>query len=292
MKNKPTMRLHSFLPKVKHSIICSIRWESIYPKVIALYVFQVVFLLQSCGQQPNNNPNNTATDSIQMESNENSDMVYPKFQYFLSSLLFPFGEDSSFYFENIQFPFLVNGVTITRNEWKPFYQFEESEYYRLLYSDTGWISNIPDPIGPSETFVIKLKEGRILKFDFKPTKDSWKMTSIITDYQGQIPDQDFISFLIQFSKDSVFQMQHVRFPFQECLYEPGDSPNIIRITEKEWSYRDLSTEDIFFSAYLTNPNSKFRVLQARGIGCGISSFYIFERLNKKWFLIKSEDYST
>ena len=257
-------------------------------------IIQMGFLLQSCGQTSSTTENISGRDSIAVETTEPEEKKYPIFQDFLVDILFykTYHDDSTYYFEHIQFPFLVNGQAISRNEWKPFYKFSQREYYSLLYSDTAGIYDIPDPIGVSEIFVFNYDENKVLKFEFKPVKDSWSMTSIVTDYPGAIPDSEFMEFFLKFSKDSIFQKEHVRYPFQDCEYYPEVEPNITLIHSKDWMYRNLSTEEVFYSAHLINQDSKFRILQARGIGCGIALFYFFEKISGKWYLIKSEDYST
>jgi hypothetical protein len=230
-------------------------------------------------------------DSISTDMTVSDEKTYPKFQDYLYNILFPLG-DSSYYFEQIQFPLMVNGTEISREEWKPFYQLTQNEYFNRIYSDTAGIYNIPDPTGISETFVLNYTGNKILKFEFKPYKESWRMTSIITDYKGSLPDSEFMEFLIKFSTDSIFQKQRIKYPFQDCTFFPGEEPNTTLIQSGNWNYTSLFKEEVLYSTHLIDENSKFRIFNSAGIGCGIAVVHVFEKIAGKWYLTKSENYSS
>ena len=130
----------------------------------------------------------------------------------------------------------------------------------------------------------------------KPIESKKKLTEI------QIPkniDENFKTFLDNFSKDSVFQISRVIFPLKvtELDYN-NELESIVRIIQKkeytklDFEYpKDALTRE--FDRYTQNIKTKGdkAVVEIRGVDNGIYSDFYFEKINGKWHLKSWNDSS-
>jgi hypothetical protein len=110
---------------------------------------------------------------------------------------------------------------------------------------------------------------------------------------NSLSEKKFVDFLMKFSKDSIYQKEHILFPLED--YSLDDDYQIIseKIEKEKWNHFNL-IEEIESLLFLTNIDSisNFRNIYYRGSDNGILIKLTFKRVNNEWFLVKTEDYST
>jgi predicted DNA-binding protein YlxM (UPF0122 family) len=143
--------------------------------------------------------------------------------------------------------------------------------------------------------LIDFKNEIVKSFVFEKVNKNWHLKNSNRTNFSNLPDLDFINFLIKFSNDSIFQIKSISFPLKESF---ADTENDYEITTKsikqyDWKFWKL-TNDINQLLILADIqiDNKYRNIFFRGVENGILMKYIFERINGNWKLIKLEDYST
>ena len=110
-----------------------------------------------------------------------------------------------------------------------------------------------------------------------------------------VPDFEFIDFLIKFSNDSVFQINHTLFPLTDSYADSENDYETVKtnIELKDWKHIELvDFENRLLVLSDIDKNNKYRNIFYRGVENGIWVKFTFERINENWKLIKLEDYST
>lgn len=124
----------------------------------------------------------------------------------------------------------------------------------------------------------------------KPEPVKFKTTPIVNI------DNNFKDFLTLFNKDSIFQISRVKFPMTVEFADPEKdydySKEVINI--KNYHKLNLIKDESPNPEYEQNieVKNKKAVVDFRGIENGISSEFIFEKINGKWMLITWVDAST
>ncbi len=221
----------------------------------------------------------------------------------------PTGGDTSFmeFFEDfmhhpdfqlsrILFPVQKNGSQIkTSKDWRflPFYS--QSECYPILASDTFGLFERTVKPQPIQMFNVDFKKKNAESFAFDLENEKWYLNKIEKVTFAQLPDLDFINFFMKFSSDSVFQIESIAFPLAESYYDPeGEYEALSRTLQlNDWKFLNL-TEKSNPLVVLSNiqKNHPYRNLFFRGVDNGIWEKYTFKKINKRWKLVRIEDYST
>lgn len=112
-------------------------------------------------------------------------------------------------------------------------------------------------------------------------------------------DEDFNSFLEVFSKDSLFQISRVKFPFQQKEWIDPETGMVEKLIEKKFydlhnfSYpKDALTREFDRYTQKIKVNKNTATIEIRGVDNGICADYIFEKINGKWMFIASSEQST
>ena len=113
--------------------------------------------------------------------------------------------------------------------------------------------------------------------------------------QSSKEETDFDSFFQKYRSDSVFQVNHIKFPLK-CFYIDETEDTTINFTEKkDWSFDDFqnNTQSQYDQyEFVKNAISSNVVsYEMKGIDNGISVSYKFKLENQKWILIEIEDAS-
>lgn len=108
-----------------------------------------------------------------------------------------------------------------------------------------------------------------------------------------LAEEDFESFLVNFSKKPTFQRQRVMFPIQATLLDPteyGMDAVDEKITYQEWILLDFTYDSTFTTRQMDSYKQHIRVyndssvVEHRGIDNGIYANYYFVKKDGKWFL--------
>ena len=110
--------------------------------------------------------------------------------------------------------------------------------------------------------------------------------------------EDFKSFSTKFYSDSVFQKVRIRFPLRtfQCHLKKSYY-DLQKVTQKEWSYSQvdslkidsLKSESNIAMTYNTPWKLQHVPVQVICYKNGIRSYYVFQLIHEKWFLV-SIDY--
>ena len=108
-------------------------------------------------------------------------------------------------------------------------------------------------------------------------------------------DEDFPTFLKQFSTDEAFQYSRINFPMKVRTIGDNSELEDEVMTKKQW-------HQVNFNYDQNNPDNEYEqkvkinndnaVIECRGIGNGIMADYYFEKKNGLWFLVNLTDAST
>ena len=112
-------------------------------------------------------------------------------------------------------------------------------------------------------------------------------------------DDNFNSFLEVFSKDSLFQISRVKFPFVQNEWIDPEKGTVKKLIDKktyeilDFRYpKDAQTRKFDRYTQKAKVNKNKIVIEIRGIDNGIYSDYFFEKINGKWMLISCNEQST
>lgn len=203
--------------------------------------------------------------------------------------------DKSYQKSRIVFPIQTDRGIINADDWihLPFYSMDE--FMPILDADTlhHFERVVKDSI--VNLFTIDFAKNRVDRYNFRCFNNKWTMHSFILSSMKEVPDYEFIQFLIAFSADSIFQVEHTRFPFLESIAEPDLDYEIknYEIEKETWRHYNL-TEYIGKLSVLSAINTKnqYRTVYFSGIENGIYLKYTFKKINGSWTFIRYEDFST
>lgn len=121
--------------------------------------------------------------------------------------------------------------------------------------------------------------------------------NITNDEQNNTKSEDynFSDFIKRFTTDSVFQINHVKFPLEDVAIEldedNNDSASTSYIKKSEWkfySFKDTICDGIKLEHQFDTINFTCTEL---GIDTGVRIDYYFEKKGAQWFLTKIVDVS-
>lgn len=204
--------------------------------------------------------------------------------------------DKEFQQSRVLYPIQQHGNEIkTSKEWRylPFYT--QSGYIPTLASDTISIFEKDVNLGSTEMFVIDFDKNFAESFAFEKVNNNWHLKKCKKTTFANLPDVDFIDFLIEFSNDSVFQINNISFPLIESFADPDNDYETATkaIKQDEWKFWKLTndTNRLLLLSSIQKDN-KYRNIFFRGVNNGIWVKYTFERIKGSWKLTRLEDYST
>jgi hypothetical protein len=171
--------------------------------------------------------------------------------------------------------------------------FSTKDFVAYLNSDTLSVFEEKNVFERQDLIILDFKKGKNLKYKFENIDNKWTFSGSNTISINSLSEKKFVDFLMKFSKDSIYQKEHILFPLKD--YSLDDDYQIIsQKTEKEkWNHFNL-VEEIESLLFLANidSNNNVRNIYYRGNDNGILVKLTFKRVNIEWFLVKTEDYST
>ncbi|MDR7210043.1 DUF4348 domain-containing protein [Flavobacterium piscis] len=126
-----------------------------------------------------------------------------------------------------------------------------------------------------------------------------KADTIFEKQSPKVMDENFVTFLNNFSRDSIFQISRIKFPLK---IKEIDNENMIQLIEKTIPKSEYSKLDFTYSKdALTRELDRYSqkivfknniaVVEIRGVDNGIYSDFSFEKIDGKWFLKTWKDQS-
>lgn len=146
---------------------------------------------------------------------------------------------------------------------------------------------------PQALLSVNFKTHKNFRYSFSKKEEKWCLDQYQSLSNNQLPEKDFIAFLMHFSKDSLYQKNHIVFPLKEYTLDNDYETVFKKISKENWIHFNL-TDEIENLLYFSNIDSQnlYRNIYYRGINNGIMLKLTFQKIREEWFLIKTEDYST
>ncbi|PIB38403.1 DUF4348 domain-containing protein [Maribacter sp. 4G9] len=231
------------------------------------------------------NGTSNADSSINVQKDKRNFMDF--FIHFMS--------DSAFQKEHVSFPARMHQKTSrTKEHWIPRSFSKEKGFHSLLQSDTLDYFETDFGEEPINVSIVSFETLTIQNLSFNPAPEDWHLDKNYKSYISENSDYEFFVFLNNFTLDSIFQKENIRFPLPYFHLDYKNDYETLKDTFSvdTWKYINLdkSLKELF--TLNQNENSDYRPLFLRGIANGVHIKYTFKRLQKQWELIKIEDYST
>ena len=171
--------------------------------------------------------------------------------------------------------------------------FSSKDFITYLNHDTLSVFEEKINSNKQDLIVLDFKKNKNSIYKFEKIDNKWSFLGSNTILVNTLSENNFVDFLIKFSKDSIYQKKHILFPLENYSLDDDYQTTSQKIEKEEWNHFNL-VEEIESLLFLANidSNNVFRNIYYRGIDNGILVKLTFKRVNNEWFLVKTEDYST
>jgi len=185
---------------------------------------------------------------------------------------------------------VVGGIGMVNIGKSPLYDYafylynshEEPEYYNDLTNEK-YLS------------ILKPTENKKMNLRFDKINGRWFMVEIKNLEFDFNHTANFEAFIYQFSTDSIFRNEHIKFPLKYSFIrdnENGYQEKTDYLTkENVFQYNFFDKGDFVFFYDNENSDESRMLLHMRGYENGISNYYYFEKFDDTWQLIEFIDYS-
>jgi hypothetical protein len=204
--------------------------------------------------------------------------------FFIDFIRYPERQSSS-----VTFPLKIDNTTIRNNRSYIPVQFLTRNNIPVLCADSlNAISNLPQ----QAVSIIQFNKETANNYIFEDRGNNWKLMSSHTENMQNLPDAEFLNFLIQYSKDESFQMKHTIFPFPYRKYKTGkkdNDPQNTLLMPREWvtwNFMAIFPSLCIFNSDNQAPNRQLYVFK----NGKLYLFFNFIKINKKWYMIEMEEY--
>jgi hypothetical protein len=243
-----------------------------------------IVILAGCKTEKNEdsdrNESTESADNRGSSSNKNKDNFYAFFYKFLS--------DENYRSERIKNEDLMNKIFLPESDFTihiypfdsiDFREFEEDLSSKKIYS------------------VISASKNEITNYNFIKEDNKWLLASIDAQKFDISDDKKFIPFLLKFSKDTVYQKKHTRFPLESSFldYDNDYADTTVYLSQNEVHAKNflvnnylpfLHNGEILKEEYINS------TVYFWGNGNGIYIECLFKFINGEWFLVEEKDFST
>jgi len=200
----------------------------------------------------------------------------------------------NFQINRIDFPIQVNNNTVqTKDKWVYNSFYTNKEFIPIIYNDTITHSEKDIEFENVSMSVLDSKSQNCAIYTFIRNAGKWRLQNVSSKNINEILDTEFIKFLIQFSSDSTYQLEHTKFPLPECYVDYDKDYELVNKmkSKSEWKFNNLYKSLDGLMMFNLNIESNFRLLFYQGVENGIRMEYTFSKTAESWQLIKEEDYS-
>jgi len=171
-------------------------------------MFLSIFLVISCSSQRAKETRQQQKDSSIVETKKTS-TVDTLFMDFFETFMW----DTTFQKSRITFPITIDNETISdSSQWKHLSFYSTKEYYPILHFDTTSYFERDIHETSIGLIIANFKRDKITRYSFVKKSNNWFLTSSKRISIEEIPDIEFIDFIKEYSRDSIFQKNHTQFP--------------------------------------------------------------------------------
>ena len=213
------------------------------------------------------------------------------FMHFFESFMW----DEKLQKSRIIFPIEVDGKTIEDStSWQHLPFYANNDFIPIIHTDTVSWYDQHVPSKEVQMSIISFEDESTRNYFFEKREKDWFLINIDQQHLTMSTDISFLHFIREFSRDSLYQIQHIRFPLPDYKVDPmNDYAFVYDTTEaNEWRFFDLAAEIEGAMNLNTGIESEIRDIFYRGVENGIFIHLIFMKKESEWMLVKAEDYST
>ena len=140
--------------------------------------------------------------------------------------------------------------------------------------------------------IVQFNKETVVDYLFEQKNKDWKLVSLKNENVQRLKETDFLSFLMQYSRDESFQRKHTIFPFPYRIYKSAkqeSDPENRLLMPRDWTALDFTAIFPALSIFNSNAQASNRQLFVFRNG-KMTQFFNFIQINKKWYLIEIEEY--
>ncbi len=249
-------------------------------KLIISLLFIVI--LAGCKTEKNGDSDkNESSESAgnRESSNKNKNNFYTFFYKFLS--------DKNYRITRVKDKDLLNKIFLPQSDFTvhiypfdsvDFREFDEDLSSKKVYS------------------VISATKDEITNYNFIKEDSIWLLASVDAQKLDISDDKKFIPFLLKFSKDTVYQKKHIRFPLESSFLNYGNNyaDTTVYLPQNEVYVKNFLVNDylpFFHAGEFLNGEYINSTVYFRGNGNEIYIECLFKFINGRWFLVEEKDFS-
>lgn len=234
-------------------------------------------------------------DSVQKETPVLTDSLEVKDSSFVDFMEL-FFQNMDFQKSRVDFPVNQFGISTESDKWLGIEQLVSNEFYPYLIPDTLDLRKVNLLDGNQSVTIVDFNQNTFTNYTFSKISNQWKLKSIEDSTLDSLPENNFLTFITEFSSDADFQKSHIAFPLKDISWqfeEDGYKKIISQITVDEWEFFELSKEIKFLIIIdnLSKINTDNRYIYLNGNDNGINIHYRFEKREGEWYFTQIEDLS-
>ena len=235
-------------------------------------------------------PTTDSSDLGQVENKSNEQIF---------EFIWQFSYDSVFQLSRIDFPFNYGDSLIKKEDWIHDRLFIDLPYTFYLLKGHNFNFHYRGDYGDKSTLSwIYPNDSLMLDYLFERSNGAWTLKEIKTNRLLEKSESGVPYFLLNFFRDSVYQISHIKFPVEINTWT--DSPDedfkdtTFFVQQNDWSYLKAYVEEARFPMLRFNWNSldiygSKIILFVGGNANGIHVKYYLEIIDDVWTLIRLED---
>lgn len=243
-------------------------------------IISLLFIVFVAGCETDKNRDSDQNESTESASNKNNNNFYAFIYKFLS--------DENYRNTRVKDKDLTSKIFLPQSDFTihiypfdsvDFREFDEDLSSKKFYS------------------VISASKNEITNYSFIKEDSNWLLASIDAQKLDISDDKKFIPFLLKFSKDTVYQKKHIRYPLESSFldYDNDYADTTVYLSKNKVYAKNFLVNDFlsfFHSREILNGEYTNSTLYFRGNGNGIYIECLFKFINGGWFLVEEKDFST
>lgn len=221
-----------------------------------------------------------------------------------ADFFYNFASDESFQRSRIVFPISYykgdQVIRTTKEDWTFDPLFSHYPAYTALFDNEEDMEMEKDTsVHSVQIDWMYLADRKIKRYYFERINNSWFLEAINMENLPHSEDdgEDFFSFYLEFSSDSLFQQQRMHHPLAFVTADPEDEFQIIETTldAGQWAaFRPPLVKGWLSNVHYGQPDalsSNHKIVEFKGFGNGFNNALYFEQRRGEWRLVKFEDLS-
>ncbi|HVO72870.1 MAG TPA: DUF4348 domain-containing protein [Ignavibacteriaceae bacterium] len=145
--------------------------------------------------------------------------------------------------------------------------------------------------------VISASKNEVTNYNFLKEKDKWFLASFDTEKLNMSDDKKFINFILKFSKDTLYQKKHIRYPLKSSFldYDNDYADTTVYLPSNEVYAKNFLINDylpFLHEGEILSSEFFNATVYFRGNRNGIYIECTFKFIDGQWFMVEEKDFST